>query len=56
MTLDALIARAAGAKAPAQIIRPPAFTRETSTAGARDAHAEILARTADKIRTTYMDG
>ena len=55
MTLDVLIARAA-AKAPAQIVRPPAFTRETSTAGARDAHAEILARTAEKIRTTYMDG
>ncbi len=53
MTLDALIARAAGAKAPGQVIRPAAFVREVNP---DDPHAEILTRTAEKITTTYMDG
>ena len=53
MTLDALIAGATGAKPPAQIIRPPAFARAPS---AGDTQAELMAHTAEKIRTTYMDG
>ncbi len=58
MTLDMLIARAANAKAPGRIIRPPAFARETDPREAelQDAHAVRLAQTSETIRATYMDG
>ena len=58
MTLDTLIARAANAKAPGQIIRLPAFARaaEPVEGEPQDAQAAILARTSEKIRANYMDG
>ena len=58
MTLDTLIARAANAKAPGQIIRLPAFARaaEPVESERQDAHAAVLARTSEKIHATYMDG
>ena len=55
MTLDTLIARAANAKAPGQIIRLPAFARAVAPEP-QDAHTAMLARTSEKTHATYMDG
>ena len=57
MTLDALIARAKAARAPAQFIRPPEFARMAARClEPDDPQARALAGVAEKIRSTYMEG